>query len=315
MNHDNNNNMNESEYLKKHIGDIDSSNMNETNNSQQNNININTNMTVGDMSYIPFDTSILPCGDFYPSGTKILIRPATVKEIQSYSMVDDNNYYDVIEKMDEIISSCVRIKYIDGKTNSYLDLKDPDRYYVTFLIREITFQNGNSLTTKTTCSCGTESDIPLVTNNFIKYEIDEKLIKFFNSSEKCFVFKTQNDKIFKLSPPTIGLQKGFIEYIVKKTTDKEKINTSFLKIIPFTLHDRVSISQDGIKSKLEEFQTIDDMSFQFLNSAIDKLTFGIKSIKSNCKNCGMEVHSEKIFPNGPSGIFIIHDAFERFIKE
>ena len=59
------------------------------------------------------------------------------------------------------------------------------------------------------------------------------------------------------------------------TSEKKKMNMSFLKIIPFTLYDRNSITQEGIEAKLEEFQKMDDMSFQFLNSAVEKLTFGI----------------------------------------
>jgi hypothetical protein len=34
-----------------------------------------------------------------------------------------------------------------------------------------------------------------------------------------------------------------------------------------------------IKAKLKEFEEMDDMSFQFLNSAVSKMTFGIKELK------------------------------------
>ena len=310
-------NMNENDYLKKHLESLENNNSGSDNN-HINNIHTNTldtTKTISELTYIPFDTSILPCGLFYPSGTTILIRAATVKEIQAYSMVDDKNYYDVVDKMDEILSSCVRVKLADGTKKTYMELRDPDRYFVTFLIREITFQNGNTLTTNTQCTCGTDNNLPLTTNNFTKYDIDPKLESFYNKSEKCFIFETQNNKTFKLAPPKIGLQKGFIEYIIKMTSEKKKMNMSFLKIIPFTLYDRNSITQEGIDAKLEEFQKMDDMSFQFLNSAVEKLTFGIKNIKSECSNCGLEVHSTTIFPNGPSGVFVIHDAFERFIKK
>jgi hypothetical protein len=120
--------------------------------------------------------------------------------------------------------------------------------------------------------------------------------------------------MFHVAPPTIGLQKAFTEYIVKENAEKRKPNLSFLKIIPFLLHDRTTISQEGIKAKLEEFSKMSNNSFQFLNSAIDKLTFGIQKAVKLC-SCGEEVHSEKIFPDGPSAIFVVHDAFERYIKE
>jgi len=87
-----------------------------------------------------------------------------------------------------------------------------------------------------------------------------------------------------------------------------------LKIIPFLLSGRSSITNDGIKAKLVEFEEMDDISFQFLNAAVGKMTFGIKELKKVCE-CGSEVHAEMTFPNGASGIFIIHDAFEAYIEE
>ena len=80
------------------------------------------------------------------------------------------------------------------------------------------------------------------------------------------------------------------------------------------LNGRSSITIDGIKAKLQEFERIDDISFQFLNAAVGKMTFGIKELKKKC-SCGEEVHTDMQFPNGASGIFVIHDAFEAYIKE
>jgi hypothetical protein len=42
------------------------------------------------------------------------------------------------------------------------------------------------------------------------------------------------------------------------------------------LPSRTSITYDGIKSKVKEFEDLDDISFQFLNAAVNKMTFGIK---------------------------------------
>ena len=66
---------------------------------------------------------------------------------------------------------------------------------------------------------------------------------------------------------------------------------------------------------MEEFQKIDDVSFQFLNDVVGKMTFGVKELKKKCKSCGMGVTTKMTFPNGASGIFVVHDAFEAFIKE
>ena len=311
-----NNNMSEEEYLKKHLGSLESSKKQNINNTdipfvEQPKMD-NTRTT--DLQYFNFDVKELPCGQFYPAGTIIMVRPAQVKEIQSYSMVDDQNFYDIVEKMNDILQSCVRVKYSDGKMGSYLEIKDQDRLFLIFLIRELTFQQGNSLAVTTRCGCGNELNIELKRDTFHFHSIDEKLDRFFSASTRSYHFTTVNGKEFELTPPNIGLQKAFTDYILKENNEKRSPNLSFLKIIPFMLPGRSSITYEGIKAKLNEFEQIDDISFQFLNAAVGKMTFGIKELKKKC-SCGEEVHTDMQFPNGASGIFVIHDAFEAFIKE
>lgn len=311
-------NMSEEEYFKQHIQNLESENSKVNPNTdifeKMTSIQ-NQNSRVEDLQFLSFDIKETPCGRFYPKGTLLMVRAAQVKEIQSYSMVDDNNFYDIIEKMNDMLQSCVRIKYSDGKMGSFLDLKDPDRPYVIFLIRELTFQKGNSLTVKINCSCGVENSIELKRENFSFHEIEERLNDFYNSSKGSFVFNTINDKQFELTPPNIGIQKSFTDYIIKENQEKRNPNLSFLKIIPFMLGSRTNITNDGIKSKLREFQEMDDVSFQFLNSAVSKMRFGIKELKKKCNSCGVEVHTEMAFPDGASGVFVISNAFEAFIKK
>ena len=156
------NKMTEEEYLKKHLGSLESKNQAPVSSdipfAEQPKID-STRTT--DLQYFNFDVKEMPCGLFYPAGTVVMVRPAQVKEIQSYSMVDDNNFYDIVEKMNDMLSACVRVKYLDGSIGSYLDIKDPDRYYLIFLIRELTFQQGSALTTNATCTCNAETAIEL----------------------------------------------------------------------------------------------------------------------------------------------------------
>lgn len=306
--------MSEEDYLKKHLGDLDN-----PKNVMNNDIPFvaqpkvdNTRTT--DLQFFNFDIKELPCGEFYPSGTVFMVRPAQVREIQAYSMVDDNNFYDIVEKMNDILQSCVRVKYPDGKIGSYIEVKDQDRLFLVFLIRELTFQQGNSLTVNSKCSCGEDVQMELKRDNFSFHEIDEKLERYFSASTRTYHFSTVNGREFELTPPNIGLQKSFTDYILKESNEKRTPNLSFLKIIPFMLAGRTSITYEGIKAKLKEFEEIDDISFQFLNAAVGKMTFGIKELKKKCA-CGEEVHTDMQFPNGASGIFVIHDAFEAYIKE
>jgi len=313
------NQLSEEDYLKQHLAEV------EQNSNQKVNLSNGFFDTITqtqpqssrleDLQFLNFDVKSLPCGKFYPSGTAIMIRAAQVKEIQAYAMVDDTNFIDVIEKMNDMLQACIRIKYSDGKMGSYLDLKDQDRIYVIFLIRELTFQKGNALAVNVTCSCGAENSIELKRENFVFHEIDEKLFNFYDKNRGTFIFNTVNNKTFEITPPNIGLQKAFAEYIIKENREKRPANLAFLKIIPFMLEGRTSITPDGIKSKLNEFQQLDDVSFQFLNAAVSKMTFGIKELRKNCHACGLEVHTDMTFPDGASGLFVIRNAFETFIKK
>ena len=307
--------MSEEDFLKKHLEEREkkSTDFNPAKNMAEQIVVQNVDNTkVSDLQYFHFDIKDLPCGKFYPAGTSLMIRTAMVKEIQSYSMVDDNNFYDIVEKMNDMLQSCVRVKYSNGNIGSYLDVKDQDRLYLVFTIRELTFQKGNTLAVTVPHGAG-DAQIDLIRDNFKFHEIDEKLEKFFNKSKNCYVFKTINGKEFELTPPNIGIQKAFTDYIIKENNENRTPNLAFLKIIPFMLEGRNSITYEGIKAKLKDFEEMDDISFQFLNAAVGKMTFGIKELVKNIN--GEEVRAEMQFPNGASGIFVVHDAFEAFIEK
>src|SRR5574344_1055719 len=269
-----------------------------------------------DLQFMSFDVKQLPCGIFYPDGTKLRVRAAQVREIQAYSIVDENNFADITEKMNDMLQSCVRLEFPDGSMRTFLDLKNQDRIYIILLIRDLTFKQKNKLVVTTNCDCGREVSIEISNKNMEFNEIDEILNKNFNTATKTFVFQLKNGDEFELCPPNIGIEKAFVEYITKENNEGRppKGNTlSFLKIVPFMLPNRNNITYDGIKSKLRDFSTMSMTSFFFLNDIVDKMKYGIKGLKSRCE-CGQEVHTDMQFPNGIANIFNVHDAFTRYLK-
>lgn len=274
------------------------------------------------LEYLSVDLSLLPLGDFYQDGIKIKIRSAKVHEVQSYSVVDDKNFLDVTEKMNQLLSSCVKVILPNGNNGSYKDIKDGDRLFLIFMIRELTFQKGNSLAKEITCNnCSHEFSIPFrATSNtespktFEKHEMPETLKKFFIRELKCYEFNI-NGVTYRLGPPNIGIQEIFYNDIKTKVQAQKNPNVSFLKIIPYMLWDRTTITEDGIKAKEDEFKRMDMYTFQIINQAVDKMLFGLKGVKMNCPECNVEVHSDMTFPNGASSLFVISDTFNDFIKE
>jgi hypothetical protein len=306
--------MSEEDFLKQHLNNLERGGDTMNTDIPFNNVK-SEQSTVSDSSYFNFPVKDLPCGVHYPVGTILKVRPANTKEIQEYSMVDDNNFYDIVEKMNGMLQTCVRIKYLEGNIGTYMDIKDQDRLFLIFMIRELTFQNGKSLNIKKNCSCGVENQIDIMRDSFVFHDVNEDIKPYFNTNTRTYSFDLINGKTYEMAPPNVGIQKAFTDYIVKKNSEETKPNVAFLKIIPFMLPGRSSITIEGIEAKLKEFETIDDVSFQFLNDVVGKMTFGIKELKKNCTSCGTEIHTPMAFPNGASGIFVVHDAFKLYIKK
>lgn len=282
---------------------------------------------VTDMDFLSVDIEMLPAGKFYKDGTIVKVRAATVAEIQSYSSIDDRNYLDVTEKMNHILASCVKIIHPNGMAGSYKDIKDNDRLYLIFMVRELTFQKNTNLAKDVTCdNClndfkiqfrATQSDESPRT--FINYEMPYELEPFFNDVEKCFEFDLQefdiDGPVWRLAPPSIGMQEIFFKDIKDKVQADRNPNVAFLKIIPFVLWDRSSITEEGIKEWEKKFKLMGKEEFLFLDSAVNKMTFGIKELTANCPSCGTEVHTDMSFPEGASSIFAISDPFAKFKKK
>jgi len=88
-----------------------------------------------DVNYknIPFD--ILPSkGMFYPIGSEITIRAASVIEIRHWSTIDDTDLLDMNDKLNFIIEKCLRFKTESGIA-SWKDIKEIDRFFLVFKIR------------------------------------------------------------------------------------------------------------------------------------------------------------------------------------
>ena len=272
------------------------------------------------IEYKYIDINILPCGRYYKKGTKIGIRAAKVSEIQAYSMVDDNNFVDITEKMNELLSRNVKYIHPDNSVGDYKFIKDADRIFLIFMIRELTFQGGNTLTKEVECPhCNKEFKIPFRATNgqyepatFELHEANESIEKFYQANLNCYQL-VLNNVSYHLAPPTIGIQEDFFAEIKRNVQDEKKPDVAFLKIVPFLLYDRNTITSDGIKAKIKEFKQMEDLIlFTGLNKLISNMTVGIKGLKMNCPECNEEVHSDLTFPDGASTLFEIPDIFDKF---
>jgi hypothetical protein len=324
MEKDKNNISNEKEdILKKFIKEETSRPTNSQIIEPQTNMDTQAESMVYGREYFSIDPKSLPSGIFYKDGVRISIRASSVSDVQEYSVVDDSNIIDVTEKMNTMLSRCVRYIHPNGVPGTYKNIKDNDRLSLIFMIRELTFQKGNNLAKEVTCEhCEHEFKIEFRSTNaethrrtFEYFKIDDELKDFFNNETKTIDIEIGN-KLWKLSPPNIGLQEIFFGDLKTKVQVNNKTpNVSFLKIIPFTLWDRDTITEDGIKAKEIDYKKMDMDTFQTLNYIVDKMKFGVKGLIDKCPVCGGEVHTDISFPGGASNIFVISSPLERFKKK
>lgn len=285
---------------------------------------------ISSIDYTNINIGILPSGRFYKKGTKIAIRASKVSEIQSYSMVDDNNFVDITEKMNELLSNNVLFTHPNGSKGSYRDVKDSDRIFLIFMIRELTFQGGNTLTKEVICEkngCNKEFIIPFRATpseagptTFDLHVSNESIEEYYNSEEHVYEL-LYGGVSWRLGPPTIGIQEDFYDEIKRNVQMGKKPDVAFMKIMPYLLYDRSSITPEGIKLKHKEFKemssdnSLDNLIlFQGLNEVINNMTIGIKGLKMVCPECGEEVHTEMTFPTGASKLFEFENILGRFRK-
>ncbi len=292
---------------------------------KQVNLNTQKEEMVYGREFISIDPLSLPAGIFYKNGTKISIKAASVADVQEYSVVDNTNIVDVTEKMNLLLSRCVRFTHPSGKVGNYRDIKDNDRLFLIFMIRELTFQKGNNLAKEVSCdSCGHDFKIEFRATNsesikktFVSHEIDKELMEFFNNETKTFDFEIGKN-LWKLCPPTIGIQEAFFENLKVKFQIEQKKNPSvaFLKIIPFTLWNMNTITDEEITGEEKKFKDLDMETFQTLNYITKKMeNIGIKGLKTNCPVCGGEVHTDMAFPSGASDLFSVPSPLAKFKKK
>lgn len=232
----------------------------------------------------------LPTGGiFYPEDTKISVRAATVKEIRHYSTMLDpeespgvNPFMilkDQNDKISSILNKCLTV-YMNGERTNYKDLADSDRFYLLFVVREITFKNkNNDIKIKIEDSEGNVDEVKLKPDVFTFSEPKEKLMKFFNSEKRCFVVDTHLfDGTLYLYAPTVGVTNKLLDVQINKMKSGEKFDESIFKLLPFLFDDFRKINDKTIKK----------MSAEIANWDLNKWSVASTLTKMIQKDMGVE---------------------------
>ncbi len=263
--------------------------------------------------------SILPShGLFYPNGTKMAIRSAEVKEIRHFSMIDEDDRLDIEEKLSYVLERCLRIDFPGEGVVSYRDLKQEDRFFLILAIRDLTFTRGeNSILLKPkkkckeTKECSIGEGIELRTGVLSSYELDDRIINYYNQETKGFTFDIKRiNKRIEMFVPSIGVNQKISEFITDCANRKRPIDDGFLKIAPFIFGEWRDLTNESIYLRMREsdYWTKEEYSLYFELS--EKIKIGtILEVKVNCPACGEEAIADIAFPSGLRSLFVISDIF------
>lgn len=258
--------------------------------------------------YIELDPKLFPTkGLFYENESKFLIRAASVKEIRSFSVINDQDPWSVDEGINDILKGCL-IYRIGPKTMSYKDLKEDDRFYVIMSIRELTFVKGeNKIELKPICSeCGTQNSIELRSELIDTKMPSEKMMSYYSDENKIFEVKTKSNGVIYVEPPSVGVSMQITGYIKKLQESGKKPDDSFLKILPYMVKEWRGLNEKTIKDLEVEFIGWDATLFQTMNVIVDMSKVVIsENVKLTCSGCQAEVTTPISFPDGIRSLFVI----------
>lgn len=261
---------------------------------------------------MPMD-SLPSQGLFYAPGTQVAIRAATVSEIRHWSTIDDNDLMAADDMLNFIIEKCCRIK-VPGKPGSYKDLKEIDRFYLIFAIRDYTFKNGeNRLFVSVSDEDGSEMKIEVTKDSLDYFNPDEKLMNYYKADEQCFDIQMKNGEAFKVYLPSLGVMMFIKNYVRQKQQAGQNFDKTFVKYAPFAFADWKTLNQNAYDKAVQDSFTWSLQRISVIDKIVQLLASSItSSIKYQTANGG-EGTAPLNFPGGIKSLFLISDIFGELV--
>lgn len=258
---------------------------------------------------IPLDT--LPSqGLFYPAGTKIFIKAASGAEIKHWSTIDEDDGYSIEETLNFIVERCAKV-VIPGQRASYKDLKDIDRFWLLFAIREYTFKDGeNKLYADVPIPTGNGSERVEVTKNVINYyKPSEKMMKYYDEKSRCFTFPLKNGEIVTLYFPNVGISTFLKDYRKLKEMKREQLDEDFAKYSLFLFPDWRGLSNETYEAEQQKSHGWSVYKISLLSKFVDLVKESINPSMTVVVGGG-EVTVPLNFRGGLKALFLISDILD-----
>lgn len=271
---------------------------------------------IEDIGWIRVKPETLPSqGIFYPTGTEITIRAASAAEIRHWSTIDDEDLLSLDDALNRIVDRCCKVRFAKG-IGSFKDLKEIDRFFIVFAIREYTFKKGeNELKVTFKCTKCDKHDTRSIVKEMLSYYLPApELQARFSEDERCFHLRLTNGEDIKLYLPTLGVMTYIKGYIREKSQNKEEYDKAFLKWAPFLFADWRILNDATYHKVLQESYAWSLDKISIVDWFVDQMQKTIKAeLINECSACGSEVSAPISFPGGVKSLFLISDISSKLL--
>jgi hypothetical protein len=277
---------------------------------------MSNNTVIEDIGWIRVKLETLPSqGIFYPEGTEITIRAAGAGEIRHWSTLDEEDLLSLDDALNRVADKCCKIRF-PRTMGSFKDLKEIDRFFIVFAIREYTFKQGeNQLNVTFACkNCGKADTRSIIKEMLTYYTPSEELQLRFSSDERCFHLKLNNGEDIKLYLPSLGVM-GYIKtFLREKAQTKEDYDQAFLKWAPFLFSDHRLLNNASYNKLLQDSYAWSLDKISVIDWFVDQMQKTVKAeLKNDCSGCGTEVVAPLNFRGGIKSIFLISDISSKLL--
>ena len=252
-------------------------------------------------------------GIYYETSTQIAIRAAGVAEIRHWSTIDENDLLGVDDMLNFIIEKCCRIK-VPGKPGNFRDLKEIDRFYLIFAIRDYTFKNGeNKIFVNASGEDGIEEKVEITKDLIDYFNPEERLMKYFDMTERCFKIKMKSGENFNLYFPSLGIMSFIKNYVKGKQQSGQNFDKAFTKYAPFLFNDWKTLTQAGYDKAVQESYSWSVQKISVLDKIVELLSESVNPQIRYVNSAGGEATAPLNFLGGFKSLFLISDIFGELV--
>lgn len=205
------------------------------------------NRTAGH-GFLPIKVEDLPTkGLYYPVGTRINIKAATLADIKHWSSTDETDPQSIDTALNNILESCCYVSFPqdEGRYATYKDLIDIDRFYIILAIHDFTFPAGKN---DLKVVINEKDEVTVKKDNVEFLKLSDKFMKYYNAEKRCFSFPVKSSYyksgMMDIYMPSVGTIKWLKDYMYTRQQRREGFDQDFINIAAFLVSDYRFLNND-----------------------------------------------------------------------